>query len=284
MGPGRPRPPETRPPSTRGAGPARGSWSAIAAFLPLTDATPRLSLGEGATPLVRAERLGAAWGLRNLLPQVRGREPDRLLQGPRAWSWPWRRPSRRGARSIVCASTGNTSASAAAYGAAAGLEVVVVLPAGKIAAGKLLQAQAAGARVLAVHGNFDAALAAVRELAEQDDAPDHPRQLGEPVPPRGPEDGRLRGLRRPRRAARRPGHPGRQRRATSAPTGWASGPTARPASSTACPACGASRPPARRRSCSATRSSTRRRSRPRSASATRRRGRRRRPPATSRAG
>jgi threonine synthase len=76
-----------------------------------------------------------------------------------------------GARSIVCASTGNTSASAAAYGAAAGLEVVVVLPAGKIAAGKLLQAQAAGARVLAVEGNFDAALRIVRELAEQDEHP-----------------------------------------------------------------------------------------------------------------
>jgi threonine synthase len=76
-----------------------------------------------------------------------------------------------GARSIVCASTGNTSASAAAYGALAGLEVLVVLPKGKIAAGKLLQAQAAGATVLAVDGNFDAALRVVRELAVQDQHP-----------------------------------------------------------------------------------------------------------------
>jgi threonine synthase len=76
-----------------------------------------------------------------------------------------------GARAIICASTGNTSASAAAYGAAHGLEVVVVLPAGQIAMGKLLQAIVAGARVVAVDGNFDAALRVVRALAEQDDHP-----------------------------------------------------------------------------------------------------------------
>ena len=76
-----------------------------------------------------------------------------------------------GASAIICASTGNTSASAAAYGAGAGLEVVVVLPRGQIAAGKLLQAIVAGARVVAVDGNFDAALRVVRALAEQDDHP-----------------------------------------------------------------------------------------------------------------
>jgi threonine synthase len=76
-----------------------------------------------------------------------------------------------GARSIACASTGNTSASAAAYGAAAGLEVVVVLPKGQIAIGKLLQALIAGARVVAVDGNFDAALRIVRELATLGDHP-----------------------------------------------------------------------------------------------------------------
>jgi threonine synthase len=76
-----------------------------------------------------------------------------------------------GARAIICASTGNTSASAAAYGAAHGLEVVVVLPAGKIALGKLLQAIVAGARVVAIDGNFDAALRVVRALSEQDDHP-----------------------------------------------------------------------------------------------------------------
>ena len=76
-----------------------------------------------------------------------------------------------GARAIVCASTGNTSASAAAYGAAAGLEVIVVLPKGQIAIGKLLQALVAGARVVAIDGNFDQALGIVRALAEQDDHP-----------------------------------------------------------------------------------------------------------------
>ena len=76
-----------------------------------------------------------------------------------------------GARGVICASTGNTSASAAAYGAAAGLEVIVVLPRGQIALGKLLQALIAGARVVAVDGNFDQALGIVRALAEQDDHP-----------------------------------------------------------------------------------------------------------------
>jgi len=71
----------------------------------------------------------------------------------------------------VCASTGNTSASAAAYGAAAGLEVIVILPKGHIATGKLLQALVAGAKVVAVDGNFDQALSIVRGLAEQDEHP-----------------------------------------------------------------------------------------------------------------
>jgi threonine synthase len=141
-----------------------------APYLPLTDATPRLGLGEGATPLVRADRLGAAWGLPNLHLKLEGCNPTGSFKD-RGMVMAVAKALEAGARSIVCASTGNTSASAAAYGAAAGLEVVVVLPAGKIAAGKLLQAQAAGAKVLAVRGNFDAALAAVRELAEQDERP-----------------------------------------------------------------------------------------------------------------
>ena len=141
-----------------------------ARFLPLTAATPRLTLGEGATPLVRADRLGEAWGLRNLHLKFEGANPTGSFKD-RGMVMAVAKALEAGARSIVCASTGNTSASAAAYGAAAGLEVVVVLPAGKIAAGKLLQAQAAGARVLAVRGNFDAALTAVRELADQDERP-----------------------------------------------------------------------------------------------------------------
>ena len=76
-----------------------------------------------------------------------------------------------GAQAIICASTGNTSASAAAYGAAAGLEVVVILPKGQIALGKLLQALVVGSRVVAIDGNFDQALEIVRALGEQDDHP-----------------------------------------------------------------------------------------------------------------
>src|SRR3954462_10186077 len=76
-----------------------------------------------------------------------------------------------GAQSVICASPGNPSASAAAYAAAAGLECVVVLPAGKIAVGKLLQALVFGARTISVSGNFDEALRVVRALSEQDDHP-----------------------------------------------------------------------------------------------------------------
>jgi len=87
-----------------------------------------------------------------------------------------------GSRALICASTANTAASAAAYGAHAGLEVIVVLPRGQVAAGKLLQAQAAGARVVAVEGGFDGALRAVRELMEDPD-PRQPMTLVNSVNP-----------------------------------------------------------------------------------------------------
>ena len=139
-------------------------------FLPVTDATPPLTLGEGFTPLVRAERLGAALGLRNLFIKVEGQNPTGSFKD-RGMVVAVAKAAEAGARAIVCASTGNTSASAAAYGAAAGMEVIVVLPKGQIAVGKLLQALAAGARVIAIDGNFDQALGIVRALAEQDDHP-----------------------------------------------------------------------------------------------------------------
>ncbi len=139
-------------------------------FLPVTDATPALTLGEGFTPLVHARNLGRELGLDNLYLKVEGANPTGSFKD-RGMVVAVSRALEAGARSIVCASTGNTSASAAAYGAAAGLEVVVVLPAGRIAKGKLLQALVAGARVVAVDGNFDAALRIVRELAERDDRP-----------------------------------------------------------------------------------------------------------------
>ena len=140
------------------------------AWLPVTDATPALTLGEGATPLVHLHRLGAAIGLPNLHAKVEGMNPTGSFKD-RGMVMAVAKALEAGATSVICASTGNTSASAAAYGAAAGLEVVVVLPKGAIAAGKLLQALVAGARVVAVDGNFDAALAVVRELAARDDHP-----------------------------------------------------------------------------------------------------------------
>jgi threonine synthase len=139
-------------------------------FLPITDATPSLTLGEGSTPLVHAQRLGSALGLRRLYLKVEGQNPTGSFKD-RGMVLAVAKAAEAGARAIVCASTGNTSASAAAYGAAAGMDVIVVLPKGQIATGKLLQALIAGARVVAIDGNFDQALGIVRALAEQDDHP-----------------------------------------------------------------------------------------------------------------
>jgi threonine synthase len=141
-----------------------------ARFLPVTVATPDLTLGEGFTPLVRARRLGEVLGLRNLYLKVEGQNPTGSFKD-RGMVVAVAKAAEAGATAIVCASTGNTSASAAAYGAAAGMDVIVVLPKGQIAVGKLLQALMAGARVVAIDGNFDQALGIVRSLAEQDDHP-----------------------------------------------------------------------------------------------------------------
>jgi threonine synthase len=141
-----------------------------ARFLPVTATTPALTLGEGSTPLVHAARLGRAIGIPNLHLKVEGQNPTGSFKD-RGMVVAVTKAVEAGARAIVCASTGNTSASAAAYGAAAGLDVIVILPKGQIALGKLLQALIAGARVVAIDGNFDEALAIVRGLAEQDDHP-----------------------------------------------------------------------------------------------------------------
>ncbi|HEU4671571.1 MAG TPA: threonine synthase [Candidatus Limnocylindrales bacterium] len=140
------------------------------AFLPITDRTPVVSLGEGFTPLVPARRLGEAIGAPNLHLKVEGQNPTGSFKD-RGMVVAIAKALEAGAKAVVCASTGNTSASAAAYAAAAGLECVVVLPKGRIASGKLLQALVAGARVVAVDGNFDAALRIVRELAERNEPP-----------------------------------------------------------------------------------------------------------------
>ena len=128
-----------------------------------------ITLGEGGTPLIHARRLGAEIGLANLYLKFEGVNPTGSFKD-RGMVLAVNRAVSLGARAVVCASTGNTSASAAAYAAAAGLPCHVILPAGKVARGKLAQALAAGARLVMVDGNFDVALDAVRRLAEGGDA------------------------------------------------------------------------------------------------------------------
>ena len=125
-----------------------------------------VTLGEGGTPLIHARRLGATLGLERLFLKFEGTNPTGSFKD-RGMVLAVNRAVAAGARAVVCASTGNTSASAAAYAAAAGLPCHVILPAGKVARGKLAQALAAGARLTMVDGNFDAALVAVRRLGEE---------------------------------------------------------------------------------------------------------------------
>src|ERR1700719_4237432 len=128
-----------------------------------------VSLGEGSTPLVHSPRLSARVG-RNCEVFIKneGVNPTGSFKD-RGMTVAVSKAIERGARVLICASTGNTSASAAAYAARAGMPCAVILPAGKIAAGKLLQAFIHGARIIAVEGNFDNALRIVRELGTRDD-------------------------------------------------------------------------------------------------------------------
>jgi len=136
-------------------------------LLPVTDATPIITLGEGATPLIPLERLGRRYGVR-LFAKVEGMNPTGSFKD-RGMTMAISKAVERGAEAVICASTGNTSASAAAYAARAGIRAAVVIPDGRIASGKLAQAVAHGARVIAIDGNFDQALTVVRELADASD-------------------------------------------------------------------------------------------------------------------
>lgn len=133
-------------------------------FLPVSDATPVISLGEGGTPLIPLERLGERFGVR-LFAKFEGMNPTGSFKD-RGMTLAVSKAVEHGAQAVICASTGNTSASAAAYAARAGIRAAVVIPDGKIASGKLAQAIAHGARVIAIDGNFDQALTVVRALAE----------------------------------------------------------------------------------------------------------------------
>jgi len=131
--------------------------------LPVTPRTPRLTLGEGGTPLMRSTWLERETGVREVWLKVEGMNPTGSFKD-RGMVVAVAKALEEGATSVLCASTGNTAASAAAYAARAGLGCAVVLPAGHVALGKLTQAMMFGARVVAVRGGFDEALAVVREL------------------------------------------------------------------------------------------------------------------------
>ncbi len=136
-------------------------------YLPVTESTPIVSLGEGTTPLVfcpqLSKRVGHAVFVKNEGVNPTGSFKDRGMTVAVS------KAIERGSTALICASTGNTSASAAAYAARAGISCIVILPAGKIATGKLLQAFAYGAKMVAIDGNFDDALRLVRKLGESGD-------------------------------------------------------------------------------------------------------------------
>jgi len=134
--------------------------------LPVSTSTPVVSLLEGGTPLIEARRLSQQVGAKVWL-KVEGANPTGSFKD-RGMTVAISKALEEGAKAVVCGSTGNTSASAAAYAARAGLACVVLIPDGYIALGKLAQALVHGAKVVQVRGNFDRALALVRELAEKE--------------------------------------------------------------------------------------------------------------------
>ncbi len=144
--------------------------------LSLEPGDPVVSLNEGSTPLIEAPRLSERIGARAYL-KFEGANPTGSFKD-RGMTVAVSRAKGRGAEAVICASTGNTAASAAAYAARAGLRGAVIVPEGKIAIGKLAQALMHGARVVALQGNFDDALRIVRELAQK-----HPIELVNSVNP-----------------------------------------------------------------------------------------------------
>jgi len=144
--------------------------------LPFGPGDPVVSLEEGSTPLVLAERVSERAGIEVWL-KLEGANPTGSFKD-RGMTCAVSAAVRDGAEAVICASTGNTAASAAAYAARAGLTGAVIVPEGKIATGKLAQALMHGARVIALRGNFDQALALVRELVQR-----HPIALVNSVNP-----------------------------------------------------------------------------------------------------
>lgn len=146
-------------------------------FLPVTPQTPLITIGEGNTPLVRSQRLEQETGCGELYFKLEGCNPTGSFKD-RGMVVAVAKAVEAQNTVIICASTGNTSASAAAYGALCGLNVFVIVPKGNIALGKLAQALTHGARILAIDDNFDKALELVRIIAQK-----HPITLVNSVNP-----------------------------------------------------------------------------------------------------
>ena len=140
----------------------RGVISRYRLHLPVSEATPVISLNEGSTPLIHSPRLSER-AEAEVYIKYEGLNPTGSFKD-RGMTVALSKAVERGATTVICASTGNTSAAAAAYAARAGILCAVLLPAGKIASGKLVQAYLYGAKVIAIRGNFDDALRLVREL------------------------------------------------------------------------------------------------------------------------
>ena len=147
-------------------------------YLPVTDSTPIVTLNEGNTPLIKADNLAKKIGLEcNVYLKFEGCNPTGSFKD-RGMTMAVTKAKEEGSGAIICASTGNTSASAAAYGAKAGLKTFVLIPDGYIALGKLSQAMMYGAEIIAIQGNFDEALECVRAISDS-----HPITLVNSVNP-----------------------------------------------------------------------------------------------------
>ncbi|MEB7723318.1 threonine synthase [Mammaliicoccus fleurettii] len=134
-------------------------------YLPVNEATPKLTLNEGNTPLIHLPYLSDKLNI-NLFAKFEGLNPTGSFKD-RGMVMAVAKAKEEGKKIVICASTGNTSASAAAYAARAGMKAIVVIPEGKIALGKLAQAVMYGAEIVSIKGNFDEALNIVKKVAEK---------------------------------------------------------------------------------------------------------------------
>ncbi|MFP6567415.1 MAG: threonine synthase [Dehalococcoidia bacterium] len=145
---------------------AKGVLAKYKDYLPLTDDTPIFSLGEGDTPLVKSRHIVDLVGCEELYFKLEGCNPTGSFKD-RGMVVAVAKALEAGGNSLACASTGNTSASAAAYGAYCGIPTTVIVPKGNVARGKLAQAVAYGARIMLIQGSFDHAMQLVRDLTER---------------------------------------------------------------------------------------------------------------------